>query len=44
METLIFYPPLKTQLSWQAIIIEQVKHFKRVIMGEENNYKGFLYK
>jgi len=44
METLVFYPPLETQLSWQMIIIEQVKHFKRVILGEEMLYKGYLYK
>jgi CRISPR-associated protein Cas1 len=44
METLIFYPPLKIQVSWRMIIIEQVKHLKRVILGEEKIYKGFIYK
>ena len=34
METLVYYPPLETQLSWQMIIIEQIKHFKRVIYYE----------
>ena len=44
METLIYYPPEETQVSWQMIIIEQVKHFKRVLLGEEMIYKGYLYK
>jgi len=44
METLMYYPPLGTQLSLDMIIIEQVKHFKRVILGEEKVYKGYLYK
>jgi len=37
-------PPLASQLSWQMIIIEQVKHLKRVILGEETTYKGYVYK
>jgi len=44
METIVYYSPLVTQLSWQMIIIEQVKHFKRVILGKDKNYKGYLYK
>jgi len=44
METVVSYPPLADHLSWKMIIIEQVKHLKRVILGEENTYKGYLYK
>jgi CRISPR-associated protein Cas1 len=33
-----------TKLSLNNIIIEQAKHFKRVILGEEKEYRGFLYK
>ena len=44
METLVYYPPLETQLSLDMIVIEQVKQFKRVILGDEKAYKGYLYK
>jgi CRISPR-associated protein Cas1 len=44
METLVYYPPLETQLSLDMIIIEQVKQLKRVILGDEKAYKGYLYK
>jgi len=44
IETLLFYPVLETQMSLNMIIIEQVKHLKRVIQGEEKVYKGYLYK
>jgi len=44
LETVVYYPPVASQLSWQMIIIEQVKHLKRVILGEETTYKGYVYK
>ncbi|AEF81880.1 CRISPR-associated endonuclease Cas1 [Leadbettera azotonutricia] len=44
METKLHYQPLNTELSLDEIIIEQVKHFKRVLMGEESEYRGYLYK
>ena len=44
IDTLVYYLPSETQLSINKIIIEQVKHFKRVILGEEKVYKGYLYK
>jgi len=44
MEALVYYPPLETQLSLDMIIIEQVKQLKRVILGDEKAYKGYLYK
>jgi CRISPR-associated protein Cas1 len=44
IETSIFYPMLESNISMNKIIIEQVNHFKRVIIGEETEYKGFFYK
>ncbi|MCL2193339.1 MAG: hypothetical protein FWB78_08085 [Treponema sp.] len=44
METLVHYLPSKNRLTLSAIIIEQVRHFKRVVFGEEMVYKGYLYK
>jgi CRISPR-associated protein Cas1 len=44
METLLSYALLDKQLPFNNIIIEQANHFKRVILGEEKEYKGFLYK
>jgi len=41
---LAYYPPLENQISINMIVIEQVKHFKRVILEEEKAYKGYLYK
>jgi len=44
METLVYYPPSETQVSLNMIVIEQVNHFKRVILEEEKIYKGYLYR
>ncbi|MEM5947015.1 CRISPR-associated endonuclease Cas1 [Spirochaetia bacterium 38H-sp] len=44
MHTLIFYPPLNKKISYEKIIIEQIRHFKRVIIGEEAEYKPFVIK
>jgi CRISPR-associated protein Cas1 len=44
METVLYYPALNTNISFSHLIIEQVNHIKRVLLGEENEYKGFLYK
>ena len=44
IDTLVYYPPLENQVSINKIIIEQVKHFKRVVLGEETTYKGYQYK
>jgi len=44
LDALFYYPPLEKQLSLTMIIIEQVKHLKRVILEEEKIYKGYLYK
>lgn len=44
LKTLILYPPLGKPLSYERIILEQVRHFKRVILGEETEYKTFVIK
>jgi len=44
IDTLVYYPPLETQISFNMIVIEQVKHFKAVILEEEKIYKGYLYR
>lgn len=42
MATLIFYPPIAEKISYQQVMIEQIKHFSRVLMGEESAYKPFV--
>jgi CRISPR-associated protein Cas1 len=44
IDTVLLYPPLEEKLSLNRIIIAQVKHLKRVILGEETVYRGYLYK
>lgn len=44
METLILYPPESERLSYQRIILAQVQHYKRVIMGSEPAYQPFILK
>ena len=44
IESEILYQPLNQKMSFNRVIIEQVKHLRRVINDEENEYKGFLYK
>jgi CRISPR-associated protein Cas1 len=44
LKTLILYPPLGKQLSYEQVMIEQVRHFKRVIFGEETEFKTFVIK
>lgn len=40
----IFYEPLGKKLKYKDIIFEQVKHFKRVLNGEEREYKPLVIK
>lgn len=42
METLILHPGLSERMSYQKVIIEQVRHYKRVILGEETVYRPFI--
>lgn len=44
LDTEIFYAPLEKRLSYKRIIFQQVRHFKRVIQGEENSYKPLIIK
>ncbi len=44
MDTLLYYPPLEKQMSYSMIIYEQIRHFKRVVAGEENIYKPMVIK
>jgi len=44
MDTLLFYPPLNKQISYNVIIYEQVRHFKRVLNQEETIYKPLVLK
>mgnify|MGYP005840257947 CR=1 FL=1 len=44
LETPIYYQPLMRQISYKRLINEQAKHFKRVLNGEEADYKPLLVK
>lgn len=39
-----FYTPLMTEINYRRLINEQVKHFKRVIIGQEAEYKPLVIK
>ncbi len=39
LETGYIYQPLNRKLSYKEIIHQQIKHFKRVVSGEEQSYK-----
>lgn len=42
LETEIYYTYLDKRLSYKQLIMQQVKHFKRVVGGEEEGYKPLL--
>jgi len=44
LDTGYYYPVLEKSITYKAIIREQVKHFKRMIMGEEQSYKPLIIK
>ncbi|MCX7786405.1 MAG: CRISPR-associated endonuclease Cas1 [Spirochaetes bacterium] len=44
LETQLFYTPLSKHLSYKRIIREQVRHFRRVLAGEEREYKPLVMK
>jgi CRISPR-associated protein Cas1 len=44
MDTLILYQPTGQKLSYNKIIYEQAEHYKRVISGEETEYKAYYFK
>jgi len=44
LDTPFFYPPLDNRITYKKIFFEQVKHFRRVLAGEEKNYQPFQIK
>ncbi|HZK19570.1 MAG TPA: CRISPR-associated endonuclease Cas1, partial [Treponemataceae bacterium] len=44
MNSQLYYEPLAKKISYQRIMIEQGKIYKRVILGEEKNYTPFSFK
>ncbi len=44
LDTPYFYAPLAKQITYKQLIHEQISHFKRVIMGEEREYKPLVIK
>ena len=44
LEAQLFYQPQTKHLSYKRIIREQVRHFRRVLVGEEREYKPLLMK
>ncbi len=44
MNSLVLYQPTSQKLSYAKIIYQQVLHYKRVINGEETEYKAYYFK
>lgn len=44
MNSMILYQPASQKLSYAKIIYQQVLHYKRVISGEETEYKAYYFK
>ena len=44
MNSLILYAPAEQKISYAKIIYRQVQHYKRVISGEETEYKAYYFK
>lgn len=44
MNSLVLYPPTTQKLSYAKIIYQQVLHYKRVVSGEETEYKAYYFK
>ncbi len=44
IDTQIFYLPQARQMSYKMVIREQIKHFRRVVNGEERDYKPLVIK
>lgn len=42
LDSEILYPPTNTRLSYQKVIWSQIRRFKRLLTGEEAEYKPFL--
>ena len=44
MDSVVLYQPTIQKLSYKKIIFEQAEHYKRVINGEETEYKAYYFK
>ena len=44
MESVILYAPSGVRLPYKKIIYAQVEHYKRVVSGEETEYKSYYFK
>lgn len=44
MDSLILYAPTGQRISYKKIIYEQAEHYKRVVNGEETEYKAYYFK
>ena len=44
MDSTILYQPTNQKLPYKKIIYEQAEHYKRVISGEENDYRAYYFK
>lgn len=44
MNSLILYAPNGQKISYTKIIYQQIQHYKRVICGEETEYKAYYFK
>lgn len=44
MDSLILYAPTGQKISYKKIIYEQAEHYKRVVSGEETEYKAYYFK
>ncbi len=44
LDNALFYPPLMRNISYRQLIHEQIKHFRRVMLGQEAEYKPLTIK
>ena len=44
MDSLILYAPTGQKIPYKKIIYEQAEHYKRVVSGEETEYKAYYFK
>lgn len=44
LDTPFFYPPVDGRITYKKIFFEQIKHFRRVLTGEESRYNPFQIK
>ena len=44
LDTPFFYPPVDGRITHKKIFFEQIKHFRRVLTGEESRYNPFQIK